>query len=311
MYWGSVRFFKHLFIAAFMLVLIGSISLAVYFKYENTQLAEELKTLKSSNFASLLYAQQMETESSWQHVSSVTDENNVTPNFDLDYQNLYPDLYVGDIPKQTRAANMVYLTFDDGPSKLTEDVLDVLKEKQIKATFFVMGKNLETAQGKETLKRIVREGHAVGIHTYSHVYSRIYASVEAFLDDFYKTYSKIYDITNVKPEIFRFPGGSINGYNSTIYKELIAEMARRGFVYYDWNISSQDAAGNVTKQQVYDNVVYPSKTNTRNVVLMHDSAEKVSTLKALPEIIDELTECGYQFDVLTRNVAPIIFGYSD
>lgn len=71
-----------------------------------------------------------------------------------------------------------------------------------------MGKNLETAQGKETLKRIVREGHAVGIHTYSHVYSRIYASVEAFLDDFYKTYSKIYDITNVKPEIFRFPGGA-------------------------------------------------------------------------------------------------------
>lgn len=135
MYWGSVRFFKHLFIAAFMLVLIGSISLAVYFKYENTQLAKELKTLKSSNFASLLYAQQMETESSWQHVSSVTDENNVTPNFDLDYQNLYPDLYVGDIPKQTRAANMVYLTFDDGPSKLTEDVLDVLKEKQVKATF--------------------------------------------------------------------------------------------------------------------------------------------------------------------------------
>ena len=74
----------------------------------------------------------------------------------------------------------MYLTFDDGPSKLTEDVLDVLKEKQVKATFFIVGKNLETEQGKKILKRIVREGHAVGIHTYSHVYNRIYRSVEDF-----------------------------------------------------------------------------------------------------------------------------------
>lgn len=311
MYWGSVRFFKHLILSVFMITLLVPSGLAIYYKYENAQLANELKTLKASSFASLLYAQQMETEYSWQNISGANDKSDAAPNFDLEYQNLYPDLYVGDIPLQTRAANTVYLTFDDGPSKLTEDVLDVLKEKQVKATFFIVGKNLETEQGKKILKRIVREGHAVGIHTYSHVYNRIYRSVEDFLDDFYKTFDQIYTITDIKPEILRFPGGSINGYNNTLYKELIAEMTRRGFVYYDWNVSSQDAAGTITKQQIYENVVFASKKNTRNIVLMHDSVEKVSTLKALPDIIDELSDRGYQFDVLTRNVAPIIFGYSD
>lgn len=310
MYWGSVRFFKHLIIAVFMITLLVPISLAVYYKHENIQLAEELKTVKASSFASLLYAQ-VEAESAWQHITGAKDGSRVVPNFDLEYQNLYPDLHVGDIPQQTRAANTVYLTFDDGPSKLTEHILDVLQEKQVKATFFIIGKNLETEQGKKILKRIVREGHAVGVHTYYHVYNQIYRSVEDYLDDFYKVYSQIYDITDKKPEIFRFPGGSINGYNNTLYKELIAEMTRRGFVYYDWNISSQDAAGTTTKQQIYESVVFASKTNTRNIILMHDSVEKVNTLKALPGIIDELSNSGYHFDILTRNVAPIIFGYID
>ena len=128
---------------------------------------------------------------------------------------------------------------------------------------------------------------------------------------FYKTFDQIYTITDIKRRYYVFPGGSINGYNNTLYKELIEEMTRRGFVYYDWNVSSQDAAGTITKQQIYENVVFASKKNTRNIVLMHDSVEKVSTLKALPDIIDELSDRGYQFDVLTRNVAPIIFGYSD
>ncbi len=227
-----------------------------------------------------------------------------TPHLDL-----YPDLYIGEIPTQTKAEKTVYLTFDDGPSSLTLQVLDVLKEKDVKATFFVVGTNLESKKGEAILKRISDEGHSIGVHSYSHVYSRIYSSVESYLADFDKVFNKIYDITGQKPEIFRFPGGSINGHNIGIHRELISEMLRRGFVYYDWNASSRDSDTKVTSDQVFNSVVGGVKSVTRSIVLMHDTSSKTETLKALPAIIDNLENSGYKFDTITREVWPIVYVY--
>ncbi|NLT48542.1 MAG: polysaccharide deacetylase [Clostridiales bacterium] len=311
MYWGSVRFFKHLIFLALAIILLVPVCLAFYHMSLNARLTEELITLKAEIIADRIQLQQNQTESMGLSLLQNSEGKESTYNFDLEYQNLYPDLCISDIPEQSGSTDTVYLTFDDGPTTLTRKILDVLKEKEVRATFFIIGKNLETEQGKQILKNIVEEGHSVGIHTYSHVYNDIYNSVEDYLDDFYKAYDLVYSITGTKPEIFRFPGGSINGYNKTFYKELIAEMTRRGFVYYDWNVSAQDAVGKITEKEIYNNIVNASKKKTRSIILMHDSLEKKGTLKALPAIIDELSASGYHFEILTRNVAPVIFGYSD
>ena len=152
------------------------------------------------------------------------DENKTE--YSLEYQELYPDLYVerneemfDDVP------NSVYLTFDDGPSPVTKDILKVLKEKDVKATFFVVYN--DSSEAAELLREIAEEGHTIGVHSTTHIYSQIYSSVEAFLSDFEMTATWIEEVTGNKPEIFRFPGGSINIYNEGIYQTIIAEMLRR------------------------------------------------------------------------------------
>ena len=108
----------------------------------------------------------------------------------------------------------------------------------MKATFFVVGKNIP---GNEAiLKRMVDEGHTIGVRSYSGDYNAIYASPEAFLEDFHQSYQAVYDACGVYPTIFRFPGGSVSPYNQANYEQLIAEMLRRGFVYYDWSVSAGD-----------------------------------------------------------------------
>lgn len=311
MYWGSVRFYKHLIYLAIGLALIvpSIFSLNLYIK--NLQISKELEAVKVQKIADLYFTKQNEIDNVKKILLS--DMRNAARGYgySLDYQDLYPNLYVGDLPLQSETEDTIYLSFDDGPSYITEGVLDVLNEKGIKATFFIVGKNLESERGRAILGRIVHEGHGIGIHSYSHVYTNIYHSVDNFLKDFYKVFNQIYDLTGIKPEIFRFPGGSINSYNSDIYKELIAEMTRRGFVHYDWNVSSQDARLNTTVQEIYNSVVYRAEEKDRSIVLMHDSSDKINTLKALPDMIDELVLKGFEFDILTRNVAPISFGYSD
>jgi len=226
------------------------------------------------------------------------------------YQLLYDKLY-SEKPKNFSIPNLtnnIYLTFDDGPSNITNEILDILKEKNVKATFFVVG-----SQGKnfiKTYQRIVEEGHSIGIHTYTHKYKEIYSSVEEYLLDFNKIYNLIYDYTGVHSDIFRFPGGSINSYNTNIYNELIIEMNRRGFTYYDWSVSSGDSTGSSSynKEFVKRNVIDSVVNKNNPIVLMHDTANKKPTLEALPEIIDELMNKGYNFLKITNETKPIVFG---
>ncbi|MBO5365919.1 MAG: hypothetical protein J6A39_04755, partial [Peptococcaceae bacterium] len=141
--------------------------------------------------------------------------------------------------------------------------------------------------------------------------TKIYASVEAYLDDMYQIFTQIKETTGTTPTLFRFPGGSINNYNSGISHELIAEMLRRGFVPFDWNISSRDAATVklLPAETIVNNVVSEAKNQPYGIVLMHDSAVKTTTAKAVGPMIDQLREQGYELKALTPETKSMLFAY--
>lgn len=227
----------------------------------------------------------------------------------LAYQSLYPEMKADPAPVfAEQPEKTAYLTFDDGPSANTYRILDALRDSGQKATFFIVGKNIPGHE--DALRRMAEEGHTIAVHTYSHDYREIYASVEAFLEDFHQAYNAIYDACGVRPTLFRFPGGSVNSYNRAIYQQLIAEMLRRGFVYHDWSVSSEDATGkDYTPGQLAGFVMEGAAGASRPVILMHDAGGKESTAAAVPEILRRLREAGYTCAPLTGEVKPVFFGY--
>lgn len=232
--------------------------------------------------------------------NSTTDKIGVDTNDKLpEYSKLYPDLYVEKVSPEitSHTEKIAYLTFDDGPSDNTLKILEILKEKNAVATFFVLGSTM-TKDGEEALKEMVENGCTVGVHTYSHKKDKIYSSVENFLDDFYKVYTQIYEITGEKVNIFRFPWGSYNSYSKAIKKDLVSEMERRGFTYYDWNVSAEDSVGKPTESSIMKNIMKDITRYKEPVILMHDSSSNDLTVKMLPQIIDKLIELGYSFDTL-------------
>ncbi len=199
---------------------------------------------------------------------------------------------------------MVYLTFDDGPSPRTGEILDILKKHDVKATFFVIKAKDEYTQ---YLVRAVQEGHAIGVHSASHKYKEIYASVTAYLDDFTECYNYIYDNTGYEPTIYRFPGGSVNNYNAFTRKEIVREMSRRGYIYFDWNVESNDSSNSINADTIYNNVINGCKGKNRAVIIMHDAINKKETVAVLDSIITQLKSDGWQFSALTNEVRPVIF----
>jgi len=216
-----------------------------------------------------------------------------------DYTKLFPDLYtVYKIPeKMEKGKKIAYLTFDDGPSKNTFRVLDILEEMNVKATFFVVGSSINK-EGEDCLKRMENEGHSIGIHTYSHICSEIYCSVERFLDDFNMVNQQIYDITGERVNIYRFPQGSNNKYSKGIKDALMEEMDRRGFSCYDWNVSANDSLGKPTTYSILRNIKKDFKRFDYPIILMHDSTINDLTARTLPDIIKLLIDEGYEFDTL-------------
>ena len=223
------------------------------------------------------------------------------------YQALYPDFYAPQTYSANSAPNKTaYLTFDDGPSGNTDIILQTLQEENVKATFFVVG--TVNADNLARMRRIVQEGHTIGMHSYSHSYKKIYASVEAFLKDMYQVFNLIKDTTGVTPTCFRFPGGSINSYNKAVYKDIKAEMIRRGFVPYDWNVSSGDASTTkYTPEQLTGYVLNGIGSKSRIIVLMHDSSSKENTAQAVRQIIIGIREKGFIFAPLDYQTKPILF----
>lgn len=215
----------------------------------------------------------------------------------------YPDLYAAqDEADPDTEEKYVYLTFDDGPSDLTPKVLDLLDEYNAKATFFVVQKNNE--EYAEYLSDIVERGHTLALHSYSHDYSEIYRSVDAFLSDYEKVYNWVYEETGYTPFLFRFPGGSSNG-SSYVVNSIINEMERRGFTFYDWNVSSGDGSNLTTTANIIDNICSNVGNVSNPVVLMHDGAGKNATLAALPTVLQNLADAGYEFRALDQTSKPV------
>lgn len=220
---------------------------------------------------------------------------------DPDYQDKVADGIAEGINYYFNPKTM-YLTFDDGPSeKNTTAVLDILKEHNIKATFFLVGENVR--KHPEVARRIAEEGHTIGIHCNRHEYDVIYESVESYLTDFQEAYDAIYEVTGVEVKLFRFPGGSINAYNADVYEEIIEEMTERGFIYFDWNGCLEDAAAKTTPEQLIKNARESTLGRKKVVMLAHDIV--YNTTLCLEELIDSFPE--YKFEPLTEDVKPIQF----
>ncbi len=183
----------------------------------------------------------------------------------------------------------VYLTFDDGPSSNTAAILDLLKKYNVKATFFVTGKEGENYEA--LYKRIVEEGHTLGMHSYSHRYRDIYASREAFATDLEKLQDYLYVTTGVWSRFYRFPGGSSNQVSKVPMQELADYLSEQDIYYMDWNIVSGDAAGGThSAKALSDRVLRYIGAEETEVVLMHDAAEKSTTVDALAIILENITK---------------------
>ena len=205
-------------------------------------------------------------------------------------------------------AKYAYLTFDDGPSENTEKILDILKDYNAKATFFVVG------TGDTSLyDRIVNEGHTIALHSNTHEYSEIYADVDSFMNDLHDLSNKVVEETGVETKFTRFPGGSINGVSAQYGGEnILADIKERlkseGYTWFDWNVDSQDAAkSNQDKQVIVESVLEGLNGNKQVIVLMHDAATKDTTVEALPEIIEGLKEKGYLLKGIEEETKPIVF----
>ena len=194
---------------------------------------------------------------------------------------------------------VIYLTFDDGPSEHTTQLLDILDRYGVKATFFVV-----YAGNAPVLKRMAEAGHTVAIHSATHNYAKIYSSKEAYWNDLYITQQKIEAATGIHSMMVRFPGGSSNTvskqYTPGIMTELTQELGDKGFRYFDWHVDSKDAAGAKTRDEIYYNVVsgIAQRKNAKStVVLQHDITAR--SVEAAEMIIQWGIANGYRFQALT------------
>ena len=191
---------------------------------------------------------------------------------------------------------IAYLTFDDGPSKsVTPLLLDLLKQENIKATFFVLGSRAEL--NGDLIKREYDEGHYIANHGYSHIYGNIYQTPESVLEEYIRTRDIIKNILNTDYDghLFRFPGGSSGGKYNSIKVEAKKILDENNIAYVDWNALSNDAAGAKTKEAIIQNTKDTVGTKNSVVILMHDAGDKILTYESLPEIIAYLREQGYNF----------------
>lgn len=189
--------------------------------------------------------------------------------------------------KEQEALHKVYLTFDDGPSVYTDEILDILARYDVKATFFVVGKEDEASQ--EALRRIAEEGHTIGLHSYSHKYSQVYSSVEDFSEDFLKLQAYVYEVTGVESKVYRFPGGSSNTVSDLPMKQFVEYLDSQDVVFFDWNVSSGDGGSRILEvDTLVENATRGITDRGTSIVLLHDAAEKKTTVEALPVIIENI-----------------------
>lgn len=212
-----------------------------------------------------------------------------------------------DIPAPPADDKVVYLTFDDGPTpKVTEAILDVLKAQDVKATFFIVGKEIK---GREAiLKRIYEEGHGIGLHTYSHNFKIIYKDPDSFIMEMKKTQATINEAlgTNLTLPLIRFPGGSAGRLNQNFYNRLCDE----GFLIFDWNVDLKDGVkGNLPPNEFLENAKKCMDRSTRRIILAHCNSNNQNTCEALDDIICYYKNEGYVFKAIDELTKPYFYRF--
>lgn len=199
---------------------------------------------------------------------------------------------------------IVYLTFDDGPSPVTADVLDILKKEGVKATFFVLGSGAKNHPG--LINAIWEQGHAIGNHSFNHNYQELYSGFTAFWKQIKITEEIIRGITGTRPQLIRAPGGTSGHFDDTYFYLL----KQAGYLVMDWNVDSGDSKrrGVPSAEIIKESV--PDTKASRVVLLMHDGGGHEESAKALPEIISRYKAAGYTFGVLDNSVTPVQFRVS-
>ncbi|MEC0180947.1 polysaccharide deacetylase [Paenibacillus peoriae] len=215
----------------------------------------------------------------------------------------------GQRPEGIDGKKVAYLSFDDGPSvTVTPKILDILKEENVKATFFVVGKAVEENENtKKIIKRIVKEGHAIGNHSYSHDYGYLYpnrsVNSDVFMNDIEKVNQTLKQILgqDFSTRVIRFPGGHMTWQKRDPIgmNRLDNALREKDYHQIDWNVLPKDAEGAPKKAA---ELIYEFKksiaSREKAVILMHDTYGKEETAKALPEIIKYLKEQGYEFKTI-------------
>jgi len=198
----------------------------------------------------------------------------------------------------------VFLTFDDGPSKNTKKILDILDRYDIKATLFLTGR--EDKKSLKMYREIAKRGHTIGMHSYTHKYDEIYDSTDSFEQDLDRIQSRIKDTVDLTCRLYRFPGGSSNQVSRLDMKEFIRVLNEREITYFDWNVECGDATSNqYTVKELVDNVMTDVVKYRTSVVLMHDAENKPNTVRALPVIIERLLAMDAQILPIDENTTVV------
>ncbi|RRN71648.1 polysaccharide deacetylase [Peribacillus simplex] len=215
------------------------------------------------------------------------------------------------ILKSKENQKVAYLTFDDGPSLNTMEILDILDRYHVKATFFVKGN--EEPYAKECYQEMISRGHAIALHSYTHDYSIVYRSTESFFQDLNRLETMLQKEFGVKSRIVRLPGGSNNrlrhqAATKPIINGILQQLMEKGYIYFDWTIDSTDGISpSISEQQIITSVQKGTKDQKQVNILLHDINSMKNTVKALPDIIEYLKKEGYTFDTIDETTPKIQF----
>lgn len=272
---------KTIIVTLFLLVLIFPVVLSIFLLFRMNRLERQMETLVSQKGEKTHYNTEVPDV-----VKAEEKEEVISPAAVEEEQ-----------PKK------VYLTFNDGPSEQTKEVLDILKKKHVKASFFVIGREDEFS--KKMYQRIVKEGHTLGMHSYSHIYKEIYGSSKKFQRDFQRISDLLFDVTGVRAAYYRFPGGSTSTGQLSV-EECRSFLEQQGVTYVDWNVvAANGTSDDVSRSEMVRSVMDGVSMYHTSVVLLYDSADKKMTARSLAAMIDSLRAGGYELLPIDANTTPV------
>lgn len=214
-----------------------------------------------------------------------------------------PEAYAQEPVSNNSTSKVIYMTFDDGPSDhITPKILDILKQKKVKATFFIVGKCIN---GKEDiLRRIYNEGHGIGLHSYSHNSKKIYKSTDALIKEMDETKVEIHNVIGTYTYIVRLPGGSKSHLNADSLEALHSHK----YKLYDWNACISDGIDyNIKCERLIREAKKVVGNSNKIMLLLHCDECNKNTVKALPSIIDYYIDKNYEFKIIDKNTPEYYF----